>query len=819
MVLEQNSKIKLERKINETAGQPLTIIVSLTISIGLVFGAFMMIVPLHTVGGDDAQDIEPLWSYQTGDRYRQISTSNDGKYFAAGSYDNKVYLFEQNSSEPLWTYTTGNDVTSIAISGDGEYIVAGTDDPDRTVYLFHRENSAPLWTYKTDDNGGHGLSGMSISDDGEYIAVGANDKVLLFDKDNSVPLWMYDSGSKVFQTSISGDGEYITACNINDNIYLWKWDNSTPVWSYKCGDDVWDVEISSDSNFIVAGGKDDNVYLFDRTSSTPLWTFDAGVNIHSVHISGDGQYITAGSSDSKVYLFEKSSSTPEWSHTVGDIVTQVDISEDGEYIAACSLDGNVYLFAKDSSTPYWIYSTSNNMYAVTISADGYYIGAGAQDTGDLYFFTRNQFSLSSSEEFYQEDLVVISASYQFGPVDITILVKDPDSSNYHADTLTTDANGDIDFEFLLDEEALVGEWTVIGLNDNDDRTVTMTFTVLENPNVILPFTRIKELSVPDTIQLGEDLSIEFIIESTYRSSQTVTFVFQLKDPSQLPLTPVIVEKTIPAEDNTTFTLNMTIPEDGEKGSYTVKCQLLSDGGDNLGSQTTEFNVTAAKSDTEDDPLISEELYPYIGLAGIVVIGIVVGIVVSTKRPKKKTGSGYQAGTPQPRIPQPQQAPLGSYPPQQHQQPQQLQHQPQFPVQQPMNQPQQPVSYQPLKELAFSGVSSFEPFISALKDGAFWVVPCKSAHAARASKRSGSVHASTAPTHSSSTDTTTASGRAGSLNAPPSTSGSSSSTHVSTAPKHATFIHAPTASGGSVAVPPVREKRKFGIFVLYELRVY
>ena len=35
-----------------------------------------------------------------------------------------------------------------------------------------------------------------------------------------------------------------------------------------------------------------------------------------------------------------------------------------------------------------------------------------------------------------------------------------------------------------------------------------------------------------------------------------------------------------------------------------------------------------------------------------------------------------------------------------------------------------VNYHPLKELAFSGVSLFEPFISALKDGAFWVVPCK-----------------------------------------------------------------------------------------------
>ena len=39
-------------------------------------------------------------------------------------------------------------------------------------------------------------------------------------------------------------------------------------------------------------------------------------------------------------------------------------------------------------------------------------------------------------------------------------------------------------------------------------------------------------------------------------------------------------------------------------------------------------------------------------------------------------------------------------------------------------PVQKVNYQPLKELAFYDESPFEPFISDLKDGAFWVVACK-----------------------------------------------------------------------------------------------
>lgn len=63
-----------------------------------------------------------------------VAISTDGEYLAAGSANNKVYLFERGSSTPLWSYTTGNYVMSVAISADGEYTVAGS--LDNKIYLF-----------------------------------------------------------------------------------------------------------------------------------------------------------------------------------------------------------------------------------------------------------------------------------------------------------------------------------------------------------------------------------------------------------------------------------------------------------------------------------------------------------------------------------------------------------------------------------------------------------------------------------------------------------------------------------------------------------
>ncbi|MDP7256398.1 MAG: PQQ-binding-like beta-propeller repeat protein, partial [Candidatus Poseidoniia archaeon] len=100
--------------------------------------------------------------------------SGDGEYVTAGGPDEKVWLFDKDSSTPLWSYTTGDAVQSVDISVDGEYIVAGTED--NKVYLFDKDSSTPLWSYETEN-----YVRVAISADGKYIVAGSNDdKVYAF---------------------------------------------------------------------------------------------------------------------------------------------------------------------------------------------------------------------------------------------------------------------------------------------------------------------------------------------------------------------------------------------------------------------------------------------------------------------------------------------------------------------------------------------------------------------------------------------------------------------------------------------------------------
>ena len=344
----------------------------------LLFAGFAL--ALMMAGEVEAND--PEFSYTTGGKVRAVAISANGEYIAAGSDDDKVYLFDIDSSTPLWDYATGDDVRSIAISSNGEYIAAGSND--YKVYLFDKDSSTPLQSYST----GHDVVSVAISADGKYIAAGSVDnKVYLFDKDSSTPLWSYNTGNWVWSVTISMDGEYIGAGS-HRNVYLFDKDSSTPLWEYTTGSEVDSIAVSADGEYIVAGSADAKIRLFDKDNSAPLWSYETGGAVRSVAISADGKYISAGSSDEKVYLFDKDNSTPLWNYNTGTVYS-VATSVDGEYIVAgCGWPSEVYLFDKDSNTPLWSYETSGAVRSVTISADGERIAGGSEDN-NVYMFDKN----------------------------------------------------------------------------------------------------------------------------------------------------------------------------------------------------------------------------------------------------------------------------------------------------------------------------------------------------------------------------------------------------------------------------------------------
>jgi hypothetical protein len=102
----------------------------------------------------------PVWRYVTIDRSETVDIDHSGNYVVGGSRNNNIILFSQfkdglpdwSSADgiPFFTYQTGGiiNINGVSISNDGKYFAAGSWDG--AVYLFSTEESPHLfWKWRT----------------------------------------------------------------------------------------------------------------------------------------------------------------------------------------------------------------------------------------------------------------------------------------------------------------------------------------------------------------------------------------------------------------------------------------------------------------------------------------------------------------------------------------------------------------------------------------------------------------------------------------------------------------------------------------------
>jgi len=334
-------------------------------------------------------DNTPLWTYETGDKVRTVSISDDGKYIVVGGEDNKVYLFSSEDNTPLWTFDAGGDILEVEISSDGSYVVAGGPQ----LYLFGRSDNTPIWTYDAQVY----RCGADISGDGFLIVASfwldRPSEVCLFTRLDNTPVWRYElqhvpsvaiskNGSKIgVAQSVMGPPQNVAM------LYLFENQDNNPVWvyiNYSCGG--WPTSISDNGSFI-GTGDDTTTYLFGEDNNVPLWTYDN--TLYSISISGDGSRVITGSSGGVIRLFNSSDNTPVWTYDTEDrVVNSVGSSYDGSYFVAGCDDRKIYCFKDDDNVPVLEYETGDLVLEVAIDDSGSMLVGGSEDH-KVYLFALN----------------------------------------------------------------------------------------------------------------------------------------------------------------------------------------------------------------------------------------------------------------------------------------------------------------------------------------------------------------------------------------------------------------------------------------------
>ncbi|MFW9894833.1 MAG: WD40 repeat domain-containing protein [Candidatus Thorarchaeota archaeon] len=327
------------------------------------------------------------WSYfLTSSSEEQISAtsiSDKGNYFVIGSGNDRLYLFNENSSKPLWVWRSNSDIYSVDISANSNFILAG--DPDITARLFRRNSSIPIWNFSTGSPDGR----VAISSDGEYSAVCSFNKLYLYQKSN--PTLLISGSNAGDHVAISSQGDHIVSFDFMGGIiYSFKKSRSTPIWQYDTGDVLYDLALTSDGKYIVTGGQAQDlsgykIFLFNSSSPVPKIMYAEGI-IRAVAISQDGDYIAAGCGDG-IYLFNSSNLTRIWKYSFpiyGDTHT-IAMSANGNYIVANlwrdPLDGEInriLLFNNLSNSTIRVIETESMVNDVAMSSDGKHISVATQ---------------------------------------------------------------------------------------------------------------------------------------------------------------------------------------------------------------------------------------------------------------------------------------------------------------------------------------------------------------------------------------------------------------------------------------------------------
>ncbi len=371
-----------------------------------------------------------------------VAFSSDGKYLAAGSYDNLVYVWGLQTSETgtmtvtpaitlayhtalvravafgpyseylasasrdktIRVYLAGSwqpvrtlvghksDVTSLAFSPLGDYLISGSRDATVRLWSAQTQGTNVVATLTGPLNV---LSDVAFSRDGQKVAGGTGD--------GTVWSWDLSRPREGQYSTLSGQGAMVRGIDFGPDGTLASGDNSGQlrIWSMERGGMVqalqtqagkmWNLEYSPDGRYIVTCSDDKVAEVWnsgDLSAAGPPLTHSAAVNMAA--FSPDGAHLVTVSDDGLGRVWE----TQHWSletrletqvrYSGG--VFAVAYSPDGRWIATGHTDDQVRLWqVQPGSSPlavslaYTLTGHTNDILSLDFSPDGKLLASGSWD--------------------------------------------------------------------------------------------------------------------------------------------------------------------------------------------------------------------------------------------------------------------------------------------------------------------------------------------------------------------------------------------------------------------------------------------------------
>lgn len=268
-----------------------------------------------------------------------VAVSPDGRWVAAGGYDDEVVVYDAQSLNPVATLKGhAHDVRALAFSHDGRMLATGGRDKSVRIWNVPQFDLAATHEGHTD-----AIRALTWTTDDRLISAGSDRRVLIWDSKgrvvgertepegihslafapaglqipapassatvavgNSPSRAAIGSEDQNTQNIITVQANEVLALGMNHGtIRLWHLPTDTVFFEAQHhGVEIRSVDFSPDGRTLAVGGSDEAVYLWHVATGRNVLTFDQlGSSVHRVTFTPDGTQLLAALHDGTIRIW------------------------------------------------------------------------------------------------------------------------------------------------------------------------------------------------------------------------------------------------------------------------------------------------------------------------------------------------------------------------------------------------------------------------------------------------------------------------------------------------------------------------------------
>jgi WD40 repeat protein/uncharacterized caspase-like protein len=328
--------------------------------------------------------------------------SPDKKWFAAGSKDNTVRLWEVATGRQLQSMEAQIGwITTLAFSPDSGTLVAG--GLSGAIKLYDVATGKELRALN-----GHTETVNSIAFNivGQ-LASASNDKTIkLWDIETGKVIRTYAGHAGEVQTiAFSPDARLLASGSADKTIKLWDANAGTELRTLAGhGMGVYAIAFSPDGATLTSASYDKTVKQWDVEAGRELQSFTGTDGFSAVAYSPDGKHLVAGDLRGRIALWDTANpSAPHALNGHTDAIDGLTFSPDGHWLTSASEDGSTRLWTADTGeATATLVAFNESTDWLVIAPDGLFDGTPEAWNQILWRFERNTFNARPVEAYFNE---------------------------------------------------------------------------------------------------------------------------------------------------------------------------------------------------------------------------------------------------------------------------------------------------------------------------------------------------------------------------------------------------------------------------------